>query len=239
MTLTLGSKVPLNPITATNPSIVSFAKATNALAGGIPVVVTAPATITSGNLLLAICTCGTATWTPPSGWVLAGTKASSGNSPQISVYTKTATGSEPGSYTFSGSDGASDALCVSILNILGPSRSFNGMFSAYTAAAAVTVGGGTAIPTVTNCLPIAVSTIQELLPSNAGNPTGLTGGWTGQYLAVNQDTGNYNNFSNNNGYNAHYVASGPLATLSAVTAGWTWGGGSSTFTGTSAMIFVS
>ena len=96
------------------------------------------------------------------------------------------------------------------------------------------------IPTVLNCLPIAISSIQQLSLSNAGNPTSLTSGWTGQSLVVQQDTNNYGNTGNNNGYNALYIASGPLTVniSSAITAGWTWGGGSSNFTGTSVMLFV-
>jgi len=229
-------------IVTVTPVIVSLASATNSLTGG-HTTVTAPTSITSGNLLLAIAASGTETWTPPSGWTLFGTKASSGDDPQISVFTKTATGSESGTYVWSGSGDAADATNVAIFNISGANTTtpINGMFSKYTTTAAVTIGtSGTSIPTVIGCLPIACGAIGQLNLSNAGNPTSLTSGWTGQTLVVDQDTGNYGNTGNNNGYNALYIASGPITTdtSTAITAGWTWGGSFSEFTGTSVMLFI-
>src|SRR6266704_250822 len=224
------------------PKIVSASKGSNDLTVGGTVTVTAPASIVVGNLLLAIIVSGAQTFTAPLGWSLYGTKATSGNSPQVAVFTKIATGIESPTYAFVPSTSA-DAINAEILNIA-DADSFapiNGMFSKYTSTAATTIGtAAVSIPTVLNCLPIAISTIQQLNLSNAGNPTALTGGWTGQLLSVNQDTNNYGNTSNDNGYAALYVASGPITTsvATAITAGWTWGGGFSNFTGTSVMLFV-
>lgn len=230
-------------VTTINPTVQSSSSATNPLAGGVTVTVPVPSAVVAGNLLLAIATSGTETWTPPTGWTLYGTKAASGNSPQISVFTKTATASEITPYVFTSSGGLTDATNIGILNISGtPTASVNGSmtFSAYTSSATPVIGGGSAKPTVLNCLPLAINTIQQINLSNAGNPTALTGGWTGLLSVWNQDTSNYGNSSNNNGYNALYVASGPLTinTTSVITAGWTWGGGFSTFTGTSLMLFI-
>jgi hypothetical protein len=70
--------------------------------------VTAPASITTGDLLLAMCYADTDTntaWTAPSGWTSAGSQYDSGNNNygQVEVFYKIATGSEPGAYAFSGS----------------------------------------------------------------------------------------------------------------------------------------
>jgi hypothetical protein len=229
-----------------NPAVVSSSFSYNALTGGTSISITAPSSIASGNLLIAASSSGTETFTPPTGWLLYGTEASSGDSPQISIFTKIATGSEPGSYSFTCNNGASDAVNIAILNISGANTAspVNGMFSKYQASAttaAMTIGtSGTSIPTVLNCLPLAFGSIQQENPSNSGNPASLTSGWTGQVLAIQQDISNFSNLANNNGYNAMYIASGPLttSTASAVTAGWTWQGSSSNFTGTAVMLFI-
>jgi hypothetical protein len=247
MPLTIGTMRALltakPAVTSANAAIVSSASATNLLAGSLTVTVSVPTSVAAGNLLLAVATSGPETWTPPTGWTLYGTKAASGNSPQISIFTKTATASEVTPYVFTSNNGLSDALVVAIYNLSGtPTPSINGAitFSAYTSTAAVTIGGGSAIPSVLNCLPLAIHTIQQINLSTAGNPTGLTAGWTGQLGVWNIDAGNPGNSSNGNGYNAQYVASGPITvnTSSAISAGWTWGGAFSTFTGTSLMLFI-
>jgi hypothetical protein len=215
----------------------------NPLLAGTIFVVPAPSAIVAGNLLLAICPSAAAeTWTPPSGFTLFGTEPLSGNNPQISIYTKTATASEPSVYPWQTNNGATDSTLVGMLNISGtPTPSINGMFSKYVSGAPITVGtAAVSIPTVLNCLPIAINSLTQLNPSNAGNPTSLTAGWNALPLIVNQDITNYGNNANNNGYAATYIATGPLTvnTSSAITAGWTWGGASSTFTSTSVMLFV-
>jgi hypothetical protein len=234
MTLSLGSKVPFGTL----PSIISVSTKAPPLTGVTTATINAPATITTGNLLLMI-TSGSNTATP-SGWTAGASFPASGNSPQIYTFKKIATASEPSTYTVTPGT-STDAMQVGILNILG-THTINSTFSKYTSTAATTIGtAAVSIPSVLNCLPIAVSTIQQLNLSNAGNPTGLTGGWTGRFLVDAQDAGNFGTIGNNNGYNALYVASGPLttSTSTAVTAGWTWAGGSSNFTGTSMMLFVS
>jgi hypothetical protein len=103
----------------------------------------------------------------------------------------------------------------------------------------VTIASAT--PSVLNCLPVAIASIQQLNPSNAGNPTSLTSGWTGQVLNVQQDTGNFGNTANNNGYNACYIAAKNALTTDTTTAiscGWTWPGASSNFTGTTTMLLL-
>lgn len=239
---TLRALLAAQPSGVVLPSIVSVSTGTNPLTAG-PAVINAPTSIASGNLLLAIAGSGAETWTPPSGWSLYGTAPISGSSTQVSVFTKIATGSEPSTYTWTGNNGAGDALSFAIFNISGVNTAapINGMFYKYTTTAAVTIGtSGTSIPTILNCLPLAINCIEQLNLSNAGAPTSLTAGWTGKALSVDQDTANYGNTANNNGYNALYVASGPLtsSTSTAVTAGWTWGGSFSNFNGTSVMLFI-
>lgn len=236
--LNLNDQVPL----ASGPKIVSTSTGVNSLTLGGTTTVNAPASTVVGSLLVAIVASGTQTITAPLGWSLYGTQPASGNSPQITVFTKIVSSLEPPTYAFVPSNSA-DAINVGIFNISDANAfaPINGMFSKYTSTAATTIGtSGVSIPTVLNCLPIAINTIQQLNPSNSGNPTSLTGGWTGQFLVVNIDGSNPGNIGNNNGYNAMYTASGPItsSTSSAVTAGWTWAGGSSNFAGTSVMLFV-
>jgi hypothetical protein len=227
-------------------TLVSTSYANNGLtATPSTVTVTAPSSITSGNLLVAEVTYNsTVTITPPSGWTLYQTIAATSGSPVVSIYWKIATGSEPGTYVFTPSSSASVAL-VSMLNISGTNTTtpFNGYFTSNTTTASVTAGsssGTPSIPTILNCLPIAFFIIDQLNPSNTGNPTGLTSGWSSTLLNVVQDTSNYTNTSNANGYDATYVAAGPLtsSTSVAVVAACTWGGASSTFTGFNVMLFV-
>jgi hypothetical protein len=207
--------------------------------------VTAPASITAGNLLVAEVTYNSGvTITPPTGFTLYQTILATGGSPVIGIYWKFATGSEPGTYVFTPSSSASVVL-VSMVNISGTDQTtpFNGFFVSNSTTAAVTAGssGGTpSIPTILNCLPIAFFVINQLSPSNTGNPTGLTAGWSSTILNVVQDTSNYTNTSNANGYDATYVATGPLtsSTSVAVVAACTWGGASSVFTGLNVMLFI-
>lgn len=233
------------PAAGAGPTIASYSSATNALAGGVTVTVPVPSGTKAGDLLLAIASSGTETWTQPTGFTLYGTNAASGNSPQVSVFTKTATSMELTSYVFTSNNGLTDATNIMILNIPGnPTPSINGMFSSYHASsstAAVTIPGVTAVPTALHCLPIAIDAIQQFIPSNTTPPvTGITAGWTGQTIAINIDGSNPNNGSNNNGYNACYAASGPATTdtSSSITAGWTWGGSSANYTGTSVLLFI-
>ena len=86
----------------TYPNLVSSQTATHAASADITI--TAPTTITAGNLLVAfICQADQGTGgvygTPPSGFTLRSGTVDTGS---MMVYTKTATGSEPASYTWSG-----------------------------------------------------------------------------------------------------------------------------------------
>ena len=87
----------------TYPTLVSSQTATHAAAAEITI--TAPTSISSGNLLVAfICqndqSNGGVFSSPPSGFTLRSTGTS--NTGSLMMYTKTATGSEPASYTWSG-----------------------------------------------------------------------------------------------------------------------------------------
>ncbi len=238
------SPTPTPTLPPTTPSFVSSSICSNGLNGGVNIVCTKPSGVVSGNLEVAVLASGGETYTPPSGWTLYGTEPSfSGSNPLLSVFIKVAGGSEPASYTWVSTGGASDAINGELINVTGESTStpINGLFGEYTTTAAVTIGAsGVSIPTVLSTLPIAYNGIEWLAPSNTGIPTLLTGGWTGLQLSVMQDSTNYSNSSNNNGYNALYVATGPLttSTTAAVTAGWKWGGASSLFFGSSAMLFI-
>ena len=227
-------------------SLVSTSSANNGLtANPDTVTVTAPSSITAGNLLVAEATYNSSeTITPPPGWALYQTNPATAGSPVISIYWKIATGSEPGTYVFTPSSSSSVVL-VSMLNVSGINQTtpFNGYFISNTTTAAVTAGatsGTPSIPTVLNCLPIAFFVINQLSPSNTGNPTGLTAGWSSTLLNVVQDTSNYTNTGNANGFDATYVAAGPLtsSTSTAVVAACTWGGSSSAFTGLNVMLFI-
>jgi hypothetical protein len=207
--------------------------------------VSAPTSIASGNLLVAQVTHDPGvTITPPSGWSLY--QSVSGSSGAIlKIYWKYATGSEPSTYVFTPSS-SSSVLLVAILNLSGtdPTTPFNGYFSNSPTTATVTVGstsGTPSIATILGCLPIAISAIPQLNPSNSGSPTGLTSGWTGQILNVVEDSSNYTTTSNGNGYDATFIATGPLtsSTSVAVTASLIWGGGGSNFApGIDLMLFV-
>jgi hypothetical protein len=84
---------------------ITYVSGSGAAAGsGSSVTVTAPASIAAGNLLIAIiymANTGVATYSAPSGWTLAGSIGQFSGTGQGAVYTKTATASEPTSYTFS------------------------------------------------------------------------------------------------------------------------------------------
>jgi hypothetical protein len=93
---------------AAPPSRPTFNSASVAsdIVGVNTVVVNAPAGITSGDLLVCCISSlvtGGVDWTPPSGWSEIGTgRDSGGNGGRMSIFTKTATGAEPSTYTFTG-----------------------------------------------------------------------------------------------------------------------------------------
>ena len=69
---------------------------------GSPLAITAPTGVAAGNLLIATVSLrdATATVTPPAGWTLLTSIATSGNTTRQLVYTKVATGAEPANYSF-------------------------------------------------------------------------------------------------------------------------------------------
>jgi hypothetical protein len=90
--------------TVAAPTFVSASSAANS-ASGTSLAITAPASIASGNLLVAVLSFidyvspTNNPWTA-TGWTLLGQSAHTDNDGNIAVFYKTAGGSEPGSYTF-------------------------------------------------------------------------------------------------------------------------------------------
>jgi hypothetical protein len=84
----------------------AWQSAQTATVTGTSLVITAPASIAAGDLLVAHITSTqeAATVTPPAGWVLQANVGQAGQY-RTRVYYKIATGSEPGSYTFTNSSG--------------------------------------------------------------------------------------------------------------------------------------
>ena len=95
------------------PAPVSFS--TGTAGSGSSVTVNAPASIAAGNLLVAVYSVGTGTantFTPPTGWTQVANHSGSGVAFGTLIATKTATGSEPTSYTFSQLAGAGQSVTV-------------------------------------------------------------------------------------------------------------------------------
>jgi hypothetical protein len=86
------------------------------------ITVTAPASMVAGNLLVAVVmgNSGTTTITTPAGWTQAAQENPAGNPGSCAVFTKTATGSEPTSYTFDEPSGFS-YMGVAVLQYSGTS----------------------------------------------------------------------------------------------------------------------
>jgi hypothetical protein len=228
------------------PSIVSTSSGTNGLIQTPDTATIAkPVSITAGNLLVAEVTHDSGpTITLSGSWTFYQSFLSSGSDRLISIYWKVATGSEPSTYVVTPSANAT-LLLATILNISGANTitPFNGSFKSTQASSSVTAGatsGTPSVPTILNCLPIAVFVIEQLLPSNSGSPTGLTSGWSGVFLNVIEDPSNYNNGANANGYDATFLASGPLttSTSTAITVSCSWGGAYSAFDGINVLLFV-
>jgi hypothetical protein len=113
----------------------------------MPVAATAPSSIAAGNLLVAIVmgAQGSTTITAPAGWTQAAQEnviSGPGSSPgSCAVFTKTATGSEPATYTFSETGSSSSYLDAAILQYSGVSGldgtpAFNTVTTAATASTA-------------------------------------------------------------------------------------------------------
>jgi hypothetical protein len=145
------------------PTVVSTSRANGT---GSTVSVSAPASITAGNLLLAfswVKIAGASSSNPPTGWTTFGTDTwDSGGGSQFTVFYKVATNSEPGSYTFNGSPSLGDTE-VEILNISGAASSPEG----HTFAA-----GSTGTSNQTGSLTTAQN--NELLVAAFGNGNGST-----------------------------------------------------------------
>lgn len=138
-------------------SVVSVSK--NAIAGGA-VTVTAPATISAGNLLVAVqfqdsdaanggaASVGFATMSGATGWTERYSSSAVSNLAGYGkIFTKTATGSEPSTYSFAGSSTATNY--VQILNVSGANTS--SPFSAAAVYSRPTAASTTSLvaPTVT------------------------------------------------------------------------------------------
>src|SRR4051794_38825202 len=101
----------IDPIT-----VVGSPGGTGSTKTGSPLTITKPTGVATGNLMIATVSLrdGTATLTPPAGWTLLTSIASSGGTTTQYVYSKVATASEGTSYVFSwtGGSGASDSSGV-------------------------------------------------------------------------------------------------------------------------------
>jgi hypothetical protein len=122
--------------------IISSSSWTASLASSVTV--PAPGDITSGNLLLVAYYLGSSTvpttWTPPAGWAQVGTSTGTDTGGQQAIFAKTATGSEPSTYTFA-TNLTSTTQSVVILQTTGYSVldglvAFNRVTSTTTAATA-------------------------------------------------------------------------------------------------------
>ena len=124
----------------------------NSVAASGNLVITAPASIVAGNLLVMICynAGGGATVTPDTDWFL---QIDSGvsNSSQAWVYTKTATISEPSTYTFNFDNSYNAMVCLQypplfidsyIVNLDITDTLLTSAFSAYYSADQIVVGAG-------------------------------------------------------------------------------------------------
>lgn len=227
-------------------AIISVSSGNNGGTTGIATI-PAPTSITAGNILIALITTdGGSSINLPTGFSSITTGASSG--PRFQIASKVAGSSEPGSYGFSPSGSTPVDIKVTILNTNGLDQTtpINGFFPNTQTSATQTAGSSTgtqSIPTRLACLPVAMFAIQWLSPTGPviPAPTGLTSGWTQQTMNVWQDTSNYSNSANDNGYNATMIASRAVTSdlTSAITAGCTWGGSFSVFSpGLTAMLFL-
>lgn len=144
-------------------------------------VVTAPASISAGDLLVAHCSSGTSngTFTPPSGWTSIANTSSSGY-PTDQAFYKIATGSEPGTYTFTFSSSVS--VSARIVHITGAQSSPIMAETAATSGSFTsdTISGVTT--TYTNTMLIGISS-----SANGGTVSSMSVGgtnptWSPQYM---------------------------------------------------------
>jgi hypothetical protein len=156
-----------------NPSYVSSASAADTADPSITV--SAPGSISSGDLLVAILGVGASgdpAYTPPSGWTL-WDHSSEASNPEVWVYTKVAGGSEPGSYTWTSSGTIGRFTDGVILNL-----------------ANAAVDGSPAFATGTSTAPqapaISTSAANGLVVAAFVEGTTLSSGPSGMTLAIHQ-----------------------------------------------------
>lgn len=132
-------------IPASAPAFVTFALTGNS-SFQTSITANAPASIVSGNLLVAVWyTDGTTTFNSgglPSGWALDGSQTGQGGALCMAVAHKTATGSEPGTYTFTTASGSAfhEMWIGQYSNAtMDGSPAFGGNFTSGTAASAPSV----------------------------------------------------------------------------------------------------
>lgn len=138
---------------------------------------TAPASIVSGNLLVAILgSFSGANTTPPSGWTTVGYNGNSAVSGNIQVCTKTATGSEPGSYTFNAT--GATGIAVVILQFSGTGTVLDGSCAFNPQTGTTTTGTAPSqTPTLTGD-ELMVAYFSDFPTSSASTPAGMTAGPT-------------------------------------------------------------
>ena len=85
---------------------VAFVTESDVQGSGASVTVNAPASIVSGNLLVAVLSgVSSSAHGGPTGWTMAGSGYDATSTMQLTVFTKVATGSEPSTYTFTSGTG--------------------------------------------------------------------------------------------------------------------------------------
>lgn len=113
-------------------------------------VVTAPASIVSGNLLLAFAFYGATsaayTWSAPSGWSSLASNYPGTDAGGTAIFYKYATGSEPSTYTFTLSTAFYGSVLILQYNNIQPSSSFDGSAAFYNGSS---LGASYPAPSVT------------------------------------------------------------------------------------------
>jgi hypothetical protein len=200
------------PTPRTGPVVVSGSSQANTTFGAT-VVVPAPAGIVAGNLLVALCYSAansTTSWAGPSGWTA---KAENVNSTAgtSAVFTHTASGSEPGAYTFTAAGNAWG--CAAILQISG---------LADIAATAIAFNTDSTNPTACTAPSQTPAAIGDLLLAafcsysgrNFTTPAGMTAGPSAANAGVESIFTFYENVSS-------VAATGPIASTQSAGSAYT------------------
>lgn len=155
-----------------SPAVVSFSAANGTNTNAVTI--TAPTSITSGNILLAFLyngvASGTFTYSGPTGWsqlFIFNTQAQGG---PMACWVKTATGSEPANYGFSC---VASFICGAILNVSGSANTLDGTPGITSTNTPTTSASAPSVtPVLTN--DIWVVAYGTTAGTTASTPTGFT-----------------------------------------------------------------